>query len=75
MQYFEKLMEPMCRTPILAIPNFTKTFIMECDALENGISAHLMQEGRPIAFESHQVICNNLLKPIYEKGILDILHS
>jgi hypothetical protein len=29
---FEKLKEDMCTTPILATPNFTKTFIVECDA-------------------------------------------
>jgi hypothetical protein len=29
---FENLKEAMCTTPILATPDVTKTFIVECDA-------------------------------------------
>jgi hypothetical protein len=49
---FEQLKEVMCKSPILTTPNFTKTFIVECDASGNGIGVVLMQEGRPLAFES-----------------------
>ena len=65
----------MCNTHILATPNFTKTFIVECDVSGNGIDSVLMQEGRPIAFESFQLKGRNFLKPTYEKEMLAILHA
>ena len=72
---FEHLKEAMCLAPVLAMPDFTKTFIAKCDASENRISAILMQEGRHIAFESRPIKRKYLQKAIYEKEMLAILHA
>ena len=48
---FEHLKEAMCLAPVFTTLDFTKPFILKCDALGNGIGVVLMQEGRPIDFE------------------------
>ena len=72
---FEHLKEAMFQVLILATPNFTIFFIVECDASGNGIGVVLMEEGRPISFESRPIKGNYLEKPIYEKEILAIPHA
>jgi hypothetical protein len=73
-QAFQTLKTTMCTTLVLALPDFTKTFVLECDASGKGIDVVLMQEGRPLAFTSNQLSERNMGKPIYEKEMLDILH-
>jgi hypothetical protein len=47
---FQALKYVMCLNPILSLPEYTKTFVLECDASGKGIGAILMQYGRPLAF-------------------------
>jgi hypothetical protein len=65
----------MCKSLALTTPDLSKTFIVECDALGNGIGVVLMQEGRPFDFGSHPIKGKILHKPIYEKEMLAILHA
>lgn len=49
---FQKLKTTMVHPPVLALPDFTKELIIECDACGVGIGAILMQNNQPIAFLS-----------------------
>jgi hypothetical protein len=74
-QAFQTLKMAICTSPLLALPDFIKTFFLECDSSGKGIGAVLMQEGRPLAFTSKQLSEINLGKSIYEKEMLAILHA
>ncbi|GJW90865.1 retrovirus-related pol polyprotein from transposon 297 family protein [Tanacetum coccineum] len=49
---FTELKQAMTQTPVLALPNFQKTFTVETDASGLRIGAVLQQEGHPIAYLS-----------------------
>ena len=74
-QAFIALKQAMCSTPVLAVSDFTKSFLIECDASSTGIGAVLMQEGRPLAFTSQQLSGTNMGQSTYEKAMMAILHA
>ena len=74
-QYFQQIKEATCKAPIFMTPDFKKNFIVECDCLGNGIGVVLMEEGHPLSFTSHPIKGKILKKTIYEKEMLEIIHS
>ena len=65
----------MSSCPVLAMPDFTQPFVLECDASGEGIDAVLMQGGHPIAFESRKLLPHERLYSIYDKEMLAIMHA
>ena len=72
---FTKLKKVMSSCPVLALPDFTQTFLLECDALGEGIGAVLMQNNHTIAFESRKLRDYKRHYSIYAKEMLAIMHT
>lgn len=72
-QAFSQLKSAMASTPVLALPDFHKQFVIEIDACATGVGALLSQEGHPIAYYNKALGVQIQKLSIYEKGFLAII--
>lgn len=70
---FHLLKQALSTTPVLALPDFTKTFVIETDTSEKGVGAVLLQDGHPLAYISRALGPKNQVLSTYEKECLAIL--
>ncbi|KAK1602128.1 hypothetical protein QYE76_017171 [Lolium multiflorum] len=66
---FDELKKRLTEAPLLALPDFSKTFEIECDASGLGIGGVLMQNGKPVAYYSEKLDGARLNYPIYDKEL------
>ena len=75
---FQRLKAQLTNALILALPNFEKTFELECDALGVGIGVGLLQGGHPIAYFIEILHGATFNYPIYNKVLyilVRVLHE
>ena len=72
---FDKIKQALATAPILAIVNPAKPFVLETDASDKAIGAVLLQEGRPIAFESKNLDKTQQNYSVYERELYAIIYA
>jgi phage FluMu gp28-like protein len=66
---FQELKRKLCEAPLLQLPDFDKTFEIECDASGIGIGGVLIQEGKSIAYFSEKLNGPHLNYSVYDKEL------
>ncbi|KAG8485858.1 hypothetical protein CXB51_019213 [Gossypium anomalum] len=72
---FILLKDHLTNAPLLVLPDFDKTFEIECDALGIGIGAVLTQEGKPVAYFSEKLSGAPLNYPTYDKEMYALIRA
>jgi hypothetical protein len=72
---FDYMKEVMGTCPMLALPDFTFPFLLECDTSRESIKEFLMKGGHPIVFERNNISQPERLYSIYDKEMLVIMHA
>jgi hypothetical protein len=72
---FQALKTAVTSAPVLALLDFTKGFIVECDASTHGFGAVLLQEHHPIAYFSRPVAPRHRDLGAYERELIGLVHA
>ena len=72
---FTVLKEKLTHDPLLQLPDFNKTFELECDASGIGLGGVLLQDGKPVAYFSEKLSGLSLNYSTYDKELYDLVRT
>jgi hypothetical protein len=72
---FAALKDAVTAAPVLAMPDFAKPFVVECDASSHGFGAVLVQDSHPIALFSRPVAPRHRALVAYERELIGLVHA
>ncbi|RVW59679.1 Transposon Tf2-8 polyprotein [Vitis vinifera] len=70
---FQDLKHAVTSPPVLALPDFSILFTIQCDASGISVGAVLMQQGRPLAYMSQAIHGKALQLSTYEKELMALV--
>jgi hypothetical protein len=70
---FNTLKGAVTSAPVLTLPDFSKPFVVECDASTYAFGAVLIQEAHPIAFFSRLVAPRHRSLTAYERELIGLV--
>ncbi len=71
---FETLKGILVKAPVLKLPDFDKDFEIHSDAFNFAIGGVIVQDGRPVTFESKKLNETERRWPTHEKEMWAIIH-
>jgi len=72
---FQALKTAVTSALVLALPDFTRPFVVKCDALTHGFDAVLLQDKHPIAYFSRPAAPRHRSLPAYERKLIGLVHA
>ena len=72
---FDWVITTLTNAPTLAIPDYTRPFVVTTDASDVGLGAVLEQDGRPVAFASRKLNPAELNYSATEKELLAVVYA
>jgi ribonuclease HI len=72
---FEMLKKKLTTAPVLILPDVHKPFSVYCDASYTGLGCVLMQEGRVVAYSSHQLKIHEKNYPTHDLELAAVVHA
>ena len=72
---FQELKQRLTTTPVLALPDISKDFVVYCDASRRGLGCVLMQGGKVIAYASRQLKEHENRYPTHDLELAAVVHA
>ena len=72
---FTVLKDKLTHAPLLQLPDFNKTFELECDASGIGLGGVLLQDGKPVAYFSEKLSGPSLNYYTYDKELYALVRT
>lgn len=70
-----QLKQALCQAPLLQLPDFSRRFIVDCDASRIGFGAVLHQGDGAVAFFSKAIASHHSKLPAYERELIGLVKA